>query len=131
MFVLMQMVQWDKTGISNIAGELSLLFGLIMWVTAIPRIRRKIFELFFYTHYLYILFMIFFILHVGMSYSCIMLPGFYLFLVDRFLRFLQSGTRARLICSRVLPCETLELNFAKSPGKRFRSTDTSLFKLRV
>ncbi|XP_008233004.2 PREDICTED: ferric reduction oxidase 2 isoform X1 [Prunus mume] len=117
-----EMVQWDKTGISNIAGELSLLFGLIMWATAIPRIRRKIFELFFYTHYLYILFMIFFILHVGMSYSCMMLPGFYLFLVDRFLRFLQSGTRARLICSRVLPCEALELNFAKSPGLKYNPT---------
>ncbi|PQM37023.1 ferric reduction oxidase 2 isoform X2 [Prunus yedoensis var. nudiflora] len=97
-----EMVQWDKTGISNIAGELSLLFGLIMWATAIPRIRRKIFELFFYTHYLYILFMIFFILHVGI--------------------FLQSGTRARLICSRVLPCETLELNFAKSPGLKYNPT---------
>lgn len=116
MFVSMQMIEWAKTDISNIAGELSLLSGLAMWVTTIPRIRRKMFELFFYTHYLYILFMVFFIFHVGVSYAGIMLPGFYLFLVDRYLRFLQSRRRARLVSARVLPGESLELNFAKSPG---------------
>ena len=115
-FFLMQMVIWDKVGVSNVAGELALLSGLIMWATAIPRIRRKMFELFFYTHYLYILFMFFFILHVGIAYACIALPSFYLFLVDRYLRFLQSRTSTRLIFARVLPCETLELNLAKTPG---------------
>lgn len=74
------------------------------------------FELFFYTHYLYILFVIFFVFHVGISYSCIMLPGFYLFLVDRYLRFLQSRKHVRLVSARLLPCETIELNFSKSQG---------------
>lgn len=111
-----EMVKWDKTGISNVAGELSLLAGLAMWLTTFPRIRRKFFELFFYTHNLYILFMIFFILHVGISYACIMLPGFYLFVVDRYLRLLQSRQRVRVLSARVLPCKSLELNLAKSPG---------------
>lgn len=75
------------------------------------------FELFFYTHYLYFLFIFFFILHVGISYSFIMLPGFYLFLVDRYLRFLQSRNRVRVLSSRVLPSDTVELNFSKSPGQ--------------
>ncbi|KAJ4966284.1 hypothetical protein NE237_018133 [Protea cynaroides] len=43
----------------------------------------EMFELFLYTHHLYILFIFFFILHVGIIYACMMLPGFYLFLVDR------------------------------------------------
>ena len=91
------MLKWAKNDISNIAGELSLLFGLAMWVTTIPRIRRKMFELFLYTHYLYILFMVFFIFHVGVSYAGIMLPGFFLFMLDRFLRHVQSLRRARLV----------------------------------
>lgn len=116
-FVATQMVKWDKTGISNVAGELSLVAGLAMWLTTFPRIRRKFFELFFYTHNLYILFIIFFILHVGISYAFMMLPGFYLFLVDRYLRLLQSRQRVRVVSARLLPCESLELNLAKSPGK--------------
>ncbi len=111
-----QMLKWEKIGVSNLAGEIALVAGLAMWLTTIPRIRRKVFELFFYTHYLYIIFMIFFILHVGISYCCMMLPGFYLFVIDRFLRFLQSRRNVRLLSARVLPCETLELNLSKSLG---------------
>ncbi|KAJ7951174.1 Ferric reduction oxidase [Quillaja saponaria] len=117
-----EMLKWDKIGVSNIAGEVALLSGLFMWITTIPRIRRKVFELFFYTHYLYILFIVFFIFHVGISYSCIMLPGFYLFLIDRYLRFLQSRRQVRLVSSRVLPCETVELNFSKSHGLSYNPT---------
>ncbi|WCJ22746.1 ferric reduction oxidase 2 [Euphorbia peplus] len=117
-----EMLQWSKTGISNLAGELSLLAGLGLWATTFPRIRRKVFELFFYTHHLYILFMIFFLFHVSFSFACIMLPGFYLFVVDRYIRFLQSRTSVRLASARVLPCQTLELNFAKSPSLSYNPT---------
>jgi len=99
-----------------VAGEISLLAGLVLWAATIPYIRRKYFELFFYTHYLYIIFIIFFFFHVGISFACIMLPGFFLFLVDRYLRFLQSRREVRLVSSRVLPCETVELNFSKGHG---------------
>lgn len=111
-----QMLKWAKTDISNLAGELSLLSGLVLWIATFPRIRRKMFELFFYTHHLYILFVVFFVFHVGVSYAGIMLPGFYLFIVDRYLRFLQSRSNVRLVSARVLPCETVELNFSKSKG---------------
>ncbi|KAF8380183.1 hypothetical protein HHK36_027665 [Tetracentron sinense] len=119
-----EMLKWDKIGVSNVAGELALLFGLAMWATSFPRIRRKMFELFFYTHNLYVLFLLFFILHVGISYSCIMLPGFYLFVIDRYLRFLQSRQRVRLVSARLLPCETVELNFSKNPGLSYTPTST-------
>ncbi|KAK3037218.1 hypothetical protein RJ639_030111 [Escallonia herrerae] len=86
--------------------------------------QEKAFELFFYTHHLYIFFLAFFILHVGFSYCWITLPGFYLFLVDRCLRFLQSQQRVRLFSAHLLPCQAVELNFSKSPGLGYNPTST-------
>ncbi|PHU09566.1 Ferric reduction oxidase 2 [Capsicum chinense] len=119
---LHEMLKWDPHYISNVPGELGLLVGLILWATTFPAIRRRMFELFFYTHYLYILFMAFFLLHTGMFYACIMLPGFFLFLIDRYLRFLQSKRKVRLISARVLACETVELNFSKISGLEYSPT---------
>ncbi|WVZ05306.1 hypothetical protein V8G54_018652, partial [Vigna mungo] len=117
-----QMLEWKRKGISNVGGEVALVAGLLMWIATIPRIRRKAFEVFFYTHYLYILFILFFIFHVGFSYACTMLPAFYLFLVDRYLRFLQSRYQVPLISARLLPCQTLQLNFSKSHGLTYSPT---------
>ncbi|KAD4584838.1 hypothetical protein E3N88_22439 [Mikania micrantha] len=114
-----QMLKWEKIGISNVAGEVGLLTGLGIWLTSVPCIRRKNFELFFYTHHLYILFVVFFILHVGFSYCWITLPGYFLFLIDRMLRLLQSQQKVRLVSARVLPCQAVELNFSKTPGLNY------------
>ncbi|XWS50471.1 hypothetical protein CRYUN_Cryun12cG0090200 [Craigia yunnanensis] len=119
-----ELLKWDKVEVSNVAGEIALLSGLAMWATSLPQIRRKMFELFYYTHHLYILFVVFFVFHVGFSYSCIMLPGFYLFLIDRCLRFLQSQQKISLVSARILPCETVELNFSKSPELSYTPTST-------
>ncbi|KAG8391861.1 hypothetical protein BUALT_Bualt01G0231000 [Buddleja alternifolia] len=121
---LSEMLKWGDHYVSNIAGEISLLCGLALWITTYPTIRRKMFELFFYTHYLYIFFIIFFILHIGIGFASIMLPGFYLFVIDRYLRFLQSREKVRLVCARVLPCDTVELNFSKSRGLNYNPTST-------
>ncbi|KAL2511346.1 Ferric reduction oxidase 2 [Abeliophyllum distichum] len=126
---LSEILKWEKTGISNVAGELALLAGLVLWATTYPRIRRKMFELFFYTHHLYILFIFFFVLHVGIGYACIMLPGFYLFMIDRYLRFLQSRQHVRLVSARILSCETVELNFSKCRGLSY--TPTSIMFMNV
>lgn len=114
---MMQLLKWDKVGISNVAGEIALVFGILMWITVLPRIRRRKFELFFYTHQLYLMFLLFYVLHVGIAFFAQILPGVYLFLIDRYLRFLQSRQKVRLVSARLLPCETLELNFTKSPGE--------------
>ncbi|KAL8495176.1 hypothetical protein ACS0TY_019371 [Phlomoides rotata] len=121
---LSEMLKWGDHYVSNIAGEISLLCGLALWVTTYPKIRRKMFELFFYTHNLYIFFMIFYILHIGIGFACIMLPGFYLFIIDRYLRFLQSRENVRLVSARVLPCDFVEFNFSKSRGLNFNATST-------
>ncbi|GAB2224134.1 hypothetical protein Drorol1_Dr00004882 [Drosera rotundifolia] len=119
---LSQMLKWQHVGIANVPGELSLLTGLCIWATTYPRVRRKFFELFFYTHYLYIVFILLFILHVGISNACNMLPGFFLFMIDRYLRFLQSRRHVSLASARILLCEALELNFAKTPGLTYCPT---------
>ncbi|KAI4324945.1 hypothetical protein MLD38_030386 [Melastoma candidum] len=111
-----QMWQWPKVGVSNIAGETALAAGLCLWAMTWPQIRRQFFELFFYAHHLYVVFVVFFVFHVGFPSATTVLPGFYLFLLDRYLRFLQSQQRVRLVSARVLPCQTIELNFAKHPG---------------
>ncbi|XVE64268.1 hypothetical protein DITRI_Ditri07aG0087100 [Diplodiscus trichospermus] len=119
-----EVLKWDKVEVSNVAGEIALLSGLAMWATSLPKIRRKMFELFYYTHHLYILFVVFFVFHVGFSHSCIMLPSFYLFLIDRCLRFLQSQQKISLVSARILPCETVELTFSKSPELSYTPTST-------
>lgn len=111
------MLMWDTEDISNLAGEISLVAGLVMWATTYPAVRRRFFEVFFYTHYLYIVFMLFFVFHVGMSYSFISFPGFYIFMVDRYLRFLQSRDNIRLLSARILPSDTIELTFSKNPSE--------------
>lgn len=118
------MTKWARTRASNVAGELTLLCGLAMWATALPRTRRRMFELFFYAHHLYIPFIVFSALHMGVTVFCFVLPGVFLFAVDRCLRFLQSRARVRLVSSRLLPSGAVELNFAKSPCLRYSPTST-------
>lgn len=110
------MLEWSRDYVSNIAGEIAFVLSLAMWATTFPRIRRNMFELFFYTHHLYTLYLFFYIIHVGVAYFCTILPGVFLFLIDRYLRFLQSRQCVRLISARLLPCATIELNFSKTPG---------------
>ncbi|KAL4595077.1 hypothetical protein ACB092_12G065800 [Castanea dentata] len=117
-----EMLEWRKDWVPNVAGEIAFVFAMGMWVTSYPRVRRKMFEVFFYTHHLYGFYIFFYVLHVGAAYFCMILPGIYLFFVDRFLRFLQSRRRARLVSARILPCDTVELNFSKSPGLIYNPT---------
>lgn len=113
------MLEWSSTYVSNVAGVIAFVVSLAMWVTSISRVRRKKFEVFFYSHHLYVLYVFFYILHVGVAYLCMILPGIFLFLIDRYLRFLQSRQRTRLVSARLLPCGTTELTFSKNPGLKY------------
>ncbi|KAK9749434.1 hypothetical protein RND81_02G125300 [Saponaria officinalis] len=126
---LYKALRWRKIGVSNLAGEISLLAGLILWFATFPWIRRNMFEVFFYTHYLYIIFMLFFFLHVGISYSFHILPCFFLFVIDRYVRFLQSRQQDRLLFARTLSCGVLELNFVKSA--KFSYNPTSIIFIKI
>ncbi|KAK4431452.1 Ferric reduction oxidase 4 [Sesamum alatum] len=118
------MLQWSSTYLSNVAGVIAFVLSLGMWATSFDRVRRKLFEVFFYTHHLYILYIFFYMLHVGVAYLCMILPGIFLFLIDRYLRFLQSRRRTRLVSARLLPNGSMELTFAKNPELSYNPTST-------
>ncbi|KAL0304306.1 UNVERIFIED_CONTAM: Ferric reduction oxidase 4 [Sesamum radiatum] len=118
------MLQWSSTYLSNVAGVIAFVLSLGMWVTSFDRVRRKLFEIFFYTHHLYILYVFFYMLHVGVAYLCMILPGIFLFLIDRYLRFLQSRRRTRLVSARLLPNGSMEVTFAKNPELSYNPTST-------
>ncbi|KAK4770285.1 hypothetical protein SAY87_030817 [Trapa incisa] len=116
------MLEWSSTWVSNVAGEIAIVFAFAMWLTSLRSIRRKMFEVFFYTHQLYALYIIFYVLHVGAAYFCMIIPGIFLFVIDRYLRFLQSRRRVRLLSARLLPSGLVELNFAKSKELQYAPT---------
>lgn len=113
----MQLLEWKSIGIANLPGVISLLAGLLMWVTSLPGVRRINFELFFYTHQLYVVFVVFLALHVGDFIFCYAAGGIFLFMLDRFLRFFQSRRKVDVLSARSFPCGTLELVLSKPASK--------------
>lgn len=112
------MLEWSSTYLSNFAGVIAFVLLLVIWGTSFDRVRRKAFEIFYYSHQLYTLYIFFYMFHVGVAYLCMILPGIFLFLIDRYLRFLQSRESVRLDSARLLPNGTMELTFAKNPGEQ-------------
>ncbi|XP_074375515.1 ferric reduction oxidase 4-like [Apium graveolens] len=119
---MVEAIEWSRTYVSNVAGVIAFAVSLVMWVFSFPHYRRKMYEIFYYSHHLYIIYLIFYMLHVGVAYLCLILPGIFLFLIDRYLRFLQSRNNVMLISARLLPCDTIELNFCKSSGLDYKPT---------
>ncbi|KAJ3675343.1 hypothetical protein LUZ60_004385 [Juncus effusus] len=108
-----KLVEWKEIGVANLPGVISLLAGLLMWVTSLHPVRKNRFELFFYTHQLYIIFVVFLVMHVGDFIFSIVAGAIFLFILDRFLRFCQSRTKVDLISASCRPCGTVELTFSK------------------
>lgn len=108
-----QLLEWKNVGVANLAGVISLLAGLCMWITSLPGVRRLNFELFFYTHQLYVVFVVFLALHVGDFIFAFSAGAIFLFMLDRFLRFFQSRRTVDVLSARSFPCGTLELVLSK------------------
>ncbi|GAB4848590.1 hypothetical protein Ancab_003297 [Ancistrocladus abbreviatus] len=111
--LLHEILEWRDIGVANLAGVISLTAGLLMWVTSLKPVRKAYFELFFYTHQLYTVFVIFLALHVGDFIFSIAAGGIFLFMLDRFLRFCQSRKTVEIISARSFPCGTVELVLSK------------------
>ncbi|XP_051136426.1 ferric reduction oxidase 8, mitochondrial isoform X2 [Andrographis paniculata] len=121
--------KWQKNGRIYLAGEMALATALIMWITTFPRIRRKQFRLFFYTHHLYIVFMILFLFHGGDRHFYMVFPGIFLFAVDKLQRLIQSRPCTCIVSARVFPSKAMELTLPKDP--RMRYTPTSVIFLKI
>lgn len=113
------MWRWQKTGRIYLAGEMALVTGLVIWITSLPQIRRRRFEIFYYMHHLYILFLIFFLFHAGDRHFYMVFPGIFLFGLDKLLRTIQSRPETCILSARVFPNKAVELFLPKDPSKLF------------
>ncbi|XP_059657968.1 ferric reduction oxidase 8, mitochondrial [Cornus florida] len=121
--------KWQKTGRIYLAGELSLVTGLVIWITSLPQIRRKKFEIFYYTHHLYIVFLVLFLFHAGDRHFYMVFPGIFLFGLDKLLRIVQSRPETCILSARVFPCKVIELTVPKDP--RLKYTPTSVIFVKI
>ncbi|OVA05819.1 Cytochrome b245 [Macleaya cordata] len=128
--LLEEMLQWKDIGVANLPGVISLSAGLLMWITSLHPVRKQYFELFFYTHQLYVVFFVFLALHVGDFIFSIAAGGIFLFLLDRFLRFCQSRKTANLISATCLPCGTVELVISKPRNLQYNALSFIFLQVR-
>ncbi|CAK9153005.1 unnamed protein product [Ilex paraguariensis] len=119
--LLEELLQWKNIGIANLAGVISLSAGLLMWIPSLPSVRRINFELFFYSHQLYVVFVVFLALHVGDFIFTMAAAGIFLFMLDRFLRFCQSRKTVDILSATCRPCGTVELVVAKPANLRYNA----------
>ncbi|TMW94481.1 hypothetical protein EJD97_010207 [Solanum chilense] len=128
--LLEELVGWKNIGIANLPGVISLLAGLLMWVTSLPGVRRKNFELFFYTHQLYVVFVVFLALHVGDFVFMMAGAGIFLFMLDRFLRFFQSRKTVDILSATCFPCGTVELVISKPANLHYNALGWIFLQIR-
>ncbi|KAL8158879.1 hypothetical protein V2J09_000416 [Rumex salicifolius] len=79
----MQIWKWQKVGRIYLAGGITLVTGLIIWITSLPFMRRTRFQLFYNIHHFYIIFLVFFLFHAGDRHFYMIFPGVLLFGLDK------------------------------------------------
>ncbi|GAV63751.1 Ferric_reduct domain-containing protein/FAD_binding_8 domain-containing protein/NAD_binding_6 domain-containing protein [Cephalotus follicularis] len=128
--LLLEIMEWKDIGVANLAGVISLLAGLFMWMTSLHPVRKQYFELFFYTHQLYLVFVVFLALHVGDFIFSFAAGGIFLFMLDRFLRFCQSRRTVNVLSATCLPCGTVELVLSKPANLRYNALSFIFLQVR-
>lgn len=108
-----RIIGWESQGeeCSVVAGLIALIIGLTMWTTSLSFFRRRWYELFFGVHHLYIVFFLFFLYHVMWTVHFIVIPCL-LFMVDRFLRMVQSQHSVDVISAKLMESGSLHLKIA-------------------
>ncbi|RWR78655.1 ferric reduction oxidase 7, chloroplastic-like protein [Cinnamomum micranthum f. kanehirae] len=125
-----KLLRWNKHDVSYFPGLVSLVIGLLMWLTSLYPIRRRKFELFYYTHQLYAVFIFFFALHVGDFLFSASAGSIFLFMLDRFLRFCQSQTTVHIISVTSLPCGAVELVLSKPKNLHYNALSFIFLRVR-
>ncbi|WCJ36130.1 ferric reduction oxidase 8 [Euphorbia peplus] len=121
--------RWQKTGRIYLAGEIALVTALVIWITSLPQIRRRKFEIFYYTHHLYIVFLVFFLFHAGDRHFYAVFPGIFLFGLDKLLRIVQSRPESCILSAKVFPNKTVELILPKDPSLKYTPTSVIYVKI--
>ncbi|MQL98196.1 hypothetical protein Taro_030904 [Colocasia esculenta] len=125
---LSEVTKWQSTGRVNLAGVISLAVGLVIWVTSLPPIRRKQFQLFYSIHHLYIAFIVFFLLHGGDRHFYLVISGVILLALDKILRIIQSRCTPCLVSAKILQCRAIELTLSV---KGIKYTPTSVIFINI
>ncbi|KAM0940150.1 putative ferric-chelate reductase (NADH) [Dioscorea sansibarensis] len=125
-----KILEWKDIGVANLPGVISLSAGLLMWVTSLHPVRKSYFELFFYTHQLYVIFVVFLAMHVGDFIFSMAAGAVFLFILDRFLRFCQSRTTVDIISAACRPCGTIELIFSKPSNLQYNALSFVFLQVR-
>ncbi|XP_052205314.1 ferric reduction oxidase 7, chloroplastic-like [Diospyros lotus] len=125
-----KITEWNNGGVANFAGVISLIAGLCMWVTSLAPVRRQKFELFFYTHQLYIVFVVFMALHLGDFLFNLAGGSIFLFILDRFLRFCQSRRTVSVVSATCLPSGAVELVVSKPANLQYNALSFIFLQVR-
>ncbi|OAE27343.1 hypothetical protein AXG93_441s1030 [Marchantia polymorpha subsp. ruderalis] len=112
---------WPRFGVSNLAGVISMIAGIFLWVTSLEVVRKRFFDVFYVTHHMYLLVFAFAAWHVGEFASFYFLGCVMLYFIDRFLRMIQSRDAVSVLSAQVLPSGVVKLKFPKSPSLTYKA----------
>jgi len=101
----------------NFFGIFALIFMTIMVVFSLPWIRRQRFELFYYTHHLFVLVLIFLCLHYPGSFIYL-IPGVAVYMVDKLYPLFAYGSAGKVQTSLV-SADVLEVSVPTSTQSYF------------
>ncbi|MCO5593804.1 hypothetical protein L7F22_047822 [Adiantum nelumboides] len=101
----------EREKCSLVAGLVAWLAGLSMWVTSLSFFRRRWYEIFFGVHHLYIVFFLFWLYHAMFTIHFFIVPVL-LFVIDRFLRMVQSRQSVDVLSATVLESGAIQLRIA-------------------
>ncbi|XP_021733549.1 ferric reduction oxidase 8, mitochondrial-like isoform X1 [Chenopodium quinoa] len=124
-----QIWSWQKEGRIYLAGGIALITLLIIWISSLPLVRRRKFDVFFCMHHLYVVFLLLFLFHAGDKHFFMVFAGVFLFAMDKLLRVIQSSPETRILSVRIFPSKIIELTFPKDP--RLNYTPTSIIFVKI
>lgn len=124
-----QIWKWQKTGRIFLAGEIALVSGVAIWITSLPAVRRRKFEIFYLSHHLYAVFLVSFLFHVGDRHFYMVFGGIFLFGLDKLLRVTQSRPSVCILSARIFPCRAVQLILPKDPGLTYTPTSVVFIKI--
>ena len=119
----------NGSGVVVVPGLVALLVAIYMVATSLPKIRRRHFNFFYYSHQLYIVFFAGFAYHVGVRTVGYTMGPIFLFFLDRFMRFWQSRQLIRVSKARVSFDGIIELKVPRSSTLTYDATSFLFLKV--
>ncbi|GAB9476243.1 hypothetical protein Gpo141_00013311 [Globisporangium polare] len=100
----------------NVFGELALLIFVVIGITSIPWVRRKMYNLFYYVHQLFVLSVVFLVMHWEPSIWWLV-PTFALYVISRSLSSANSFTPVQVKEFTTLDHDIVKIVINRSAGR--------------